>query len=484
MASNIGDLNVSLTADVTKYKQSLAEAAKLTQTFGNSLKGSLGEATTAVKGFIGAWAGMQAVNGVLGKLNEIGDLVDTASGLNITTDALQKLEYAGIGAGVSVEQFYSLLQRVSDASAKFAEGNEDIVDTFKKLGIAAVDLNAPDKTLMQIIDHLNNIPSAAERMRAAIEIGGKGGAQALLKLAATGREELEQTMDRLAEKGLVIGEKTIEGADKAGDAIATLAYEFNQKLKIAIAQNTETIGQLGDAFFTIMPAVLTLVEKVATGFVNLGKFIGEAAAKLQGFETGDDKLKRLQATLPELARQEAELYKKYSTDSSVQRGKPSMEAERTWARLQDVRQKKSAAEKDISTLWDYNKPAAPAAPTAKPKDTDKPTFTPAGTPKDKSKGSSKLSSFETAEEKVAKDVAALLQKSDTARLETLALQTAELEKQMAVWQNLDESKLSEDQAAQRTNALQMYSDALNEVAQQTQAIYDARDKDFAESTKE
>lgn len=481
MANNIGDLNVSLTADVTKYKQSLSEASKLTNSFSNNLKGSLGDATAAVKGFVGAWAGMQAVNGIMAKFNEIGNLADTAAGLNVSTEALQKLEYAGISAGVSVDQFHALLQRSAKASAEFAEGNENAIDTFKKLGIASVNLNAPDEVLMDIIEHLNKIPNAAQRMQVAIELGGKGGAQSLLRLAATGRDELGRMMDEMTKKNLVMTDEMIKGADDAGDAIATLAKEFDQKLKISIASNKETISDLGNAFFTILPAVLTLVSNLASGFVWLGKNIGETVAKFQGFETGEQKVKRLTSSIATLANEEAELVKKYNSYTV-----PANGAE-TWKKLQINRQQQAAAERELTPLWSaYTSPNPDKNEDysgKKKPNKDKPTLAGAGAPKGgKTAGSSK--SVTTEEDRLAQDVAALLQKSDTLRLNSLSLQTAELQKQKTLWEDIDTAGLSDDQKSQRVEALQMYSEALAEVAVQTESIYEARAKDFADSTKE
>lgn len=171
MATQVGDLAVVLTANIDQFKNALKDAERSTQTFGSNLTKHLGDARGAVTGFIAAYAGIQAVQGILGKLNEVGELTDLAAGLNITTEELQKFQYAGISAGVSTERLTGLFQRVSDASHDFANGNEDIVAAFKKLGISTVDLNNPADTLLKIVERLNSIPNAADKMATAIQIG-------------------------------------------------------------------------------------------------------------------------------------------------------------------------------------------------------------------------------------------------------------------------------------------------------------------------
>ena len=483
MANQIGDLGVVLTANINQFKQALTQAQKDTKSFSSGIKSSFGEISGSVKGFIGAWAGMQGVQAVLSNLNEAGDLQDLANGLTVSAERLQELQAAGLGAGVTIENFQSLLQRVSKASSEAAEGNDELKSAFDQLGMSTVDLDKPDKVLLQIVEHLGDIPNAADRMKVAVQLAGKGGAQALIKMSADGVDSITASMEEARAAGLIMSNDTIKGADDASDAIGKLAWQFQQKLKIAVVDNKDTILLLAQATFDFLNKAIEGVGLLAQGFVWLGKTIGETAAKMAGYESGEDALARQKKHLADMLEYEKKLTAERNSRKDYD---PTSWRDKTLAtQLEGARIEREKAEKAIKDLATFE----PKPKEVRPYETQYKDMAPMnaatikGTPKNEPKTRERKAEL-TEEEKFLKSIDELRANTDAAHLAELKKQSLELEKQKALLEMSDTSSMSQEQQDERTQKLAEYSDALEEVAAQQQAIYDEQNKLIRESVEE
>ncbi len=482
MANNIGSLGVVLTANIEQFKQGLKQAESHSKSFANNLKGSFGEAGNAVKGFVLAWASIEGVKKVMESFNGAGELQDMADGLGMSAQKLQQLEYAGIGAGVEIDRFRGLLQRVADVSSDAAAGNDELQATFAKLGMASVDLQNPDKTLLEIVKHLGEIPNVADRMAVAIQLGGKSGAQALMKLANEGVDALTKSMDEAKANGYAMSDALIKSADDIGDEIAKMSAVFKKDLMVAIVDNREEILTMAKAFFEVMPQMIGAASTLANWFVKLGEGIGVATAKLMGYESGEDNLVRVTGERNKLMQEQARIYQRLN----------ELKGEGTkWYEVMDRSEKKQLETRLLGTqlmIDKKNKEISDLATFAN-KEVEIETKTTAAVTKEQAKrvaikGSPSNKKAElTEEEKFLKSIDDLRAKTDAARLASLQKQTAELEKQMALFQMQDTSKMSTQQLEEYQQKMAEYKDAIKEVKDAQDAIYEEQLKGIREATK-
>ena len=196
-----------------------------------------------------------ALGGALLKMGY--DAVTNADDLNtlskqtgISTDELQKMQYAADLVDVSVEDITGALRKFK---GKIDPSNEAL----KKLGVATKNMATgellPATTVFyNAIEALSQIPNETERDQVAMELFGRG-ADSLAGIIDDGAEAFRQYGQEAEDMGLILDTETLNSLNDTNDAI--------DKMKATVSA---TIGQIGaDVAEVLQP----IIEDV-TGYIG------------------------------------------------------------------------------------------------------------------------------------------------------------------------------------------------------------------------
>src|SRR6185369_3715761 len=171
--------------------------------------GALGSIPTSGAGFL-AWIdkSMQGMK----------ESAKAADKLGLSTEAMAGLTAA---AGGNIEGVAHAVLHMENTIGEAVEGSKALKARFKDMGLDEVALAVapPEKALGQIIDKINQLPTAAERTRAGMAIFGRG----FLGLPAAilkGSESIEGFQKRAEKHGLGVGRDQIADMMRLGRATA------------------------------------------------------------------------------------------------------------------------------------------------------------------------------------------------------------------------------------------------------------------------
>lgn len=168
----------------------------------------------------------------------------------LSTDSLQKMQYASELVDVSVEDITGALKKMKP---KMTDSNK----TFEKLGVSIKDSNGELRSAEDVfydsIEALSKIQNETERDQVAMELFGKSADQ-LAGVIDDGGAALKQFGQEAADAGLILDEQTINSLADTDDTI--------QKLKGNISA---TLGQLGATVAQVLGPAL---EKFA-GWIGM-----------------------------------------------------------------------------------------------------------------------------------------------------------------------------------------------------------------------
>lgn len=188
---------------------------------------------------VGAFA-FGAVKQFINAQIEAGSVInDTAAKLGVSTDALQKFQFAAGLAGVSSEGAATALQFLNKNLGEAIGGGAAQAKTFAELGISLDDVKSGTKSAADLLPDIakafENTGSDAERTTLAMKVFGKQGA-ALIPLLKEGSGELEKLYQEFETLGGGLDQDFIEKADTAGDELDKLKFGFNGlKSQLAVA---------------------------------------------------------------------------------------------------------------------------------------------------------------------------------------------------------------------------------------------------------
>lgn len=246
----------------------------------------------------GAVAAVAAMGAALAKMTldaagAADDLVTLSKQTGISTDELQKFQYASGSIDVSVDTLAGSMTKLTSNMANAAKGTGDAADAFAALGIEVTDQNGElrdrNEVFQEAIKALGEIENETQRDATAMKIFGKS-AQDLNPLIEGGAEALQELGDHAQKAGLIMSGKTLETLSTLSDRFDV----FKQTLSMAGSQIlAEFAGPLTEAFDMVTGYVEKLLAAFHEGGMgSLGETVGEIAS---------DITQRLTAFLPQLA---------------------------------------------------------------------------------------------------------------------------------------------------------------------------------------
>jgi len=194
-------------------KQAESSAKGLGKSIGSDLKGQLASAFSVA-------AVVAAGKAVMDYADKIGNMSDR---LGISTDELQRFDYAARQSGSSLETFQGVFEKLSVAREEALEGNEKIVESFKRLGVSMDDLkNRRLDELIKIIARTVQAGDAQALLPALRDVGGKGAGELIPTFQAG--------LDETGSQAPIISAEDIEAMKQAGDNFSALVQTLQADL--------------------------------------------------------------------------------------------------------------------------------------------------------------------------------------------------------------------------------------------------------------
>lgn len=294
-----------LEAEISKAENALKRYKNEAKATADKIKSELSSAVdklaSDVKKTSVAVAGIiTALGGITYSAANTADELNTLSKVTgLSTEELQRFNYASELVDVSTETLQTSLKRLVRSMQSAQGGSGDAFDAFKELGVnitdAAGQLRNNEDVFYDVIDALGNIENVTQRDAYAMNIFGKS-AQDLNPLILAGSEALKEYGDQADRMGLIFDQKTLDNLNAAKDKIdiakqqlegmkmivgSELVSSFDSlfggvdKLLKAVQEAKED-GTLAEIADTVAKSLKTLIDLL----VSAAKFIYEYRAEI------------------------------------------------------------------------------------------------------------------------------------------------------------------------------------------------------------
>lgn len=292
------------TADLNKSKAAFGENEKAAESLGEEVEDAgekskgFGQALAnagkvAAAGLAAATAAVGAVVGGIAKMTisagyAADDLNTLAAQTGLSTETLQKFQFASEQIDVSVETMAGALSKVTKQMSAASSGTGSASEAFNKLGVSVTNtdgtLRDNEEVFNEVIAALGEIPNETERDALAMEIFGKSAAE-LNPLIMGGAEALQEYGEMAENAGLIMSQDTLDGLNKVSDAVDTFKATTSAAGNVLMAGFAEPLAEVTDlATGYIQDLVKAFQEDGVDGMLGaLDTVIADITAKAQEF---------------------------------------------------------------------------------------------------------------------------------------------------------------------------------------------------------
>lgn len=231
MASNIGKLVVSLTANTSSFSKGMRKASFRLRRFSRDAK-RLSVTMLATSAAILAPLALSVK-----RFADYGDQVaKMARRTGLSTEAVSELGYAAEISGANIDSLEKGVKRMARTITDAESGLLTYVRAFDKLGLEAETLSkmTPEDAFMRIGRAIADMESPILRAASAQEIFGRAGTM-LLPLFAEGAEGMAKWRARARELGVSLSTLATEQAERLTDALTDVKFALTGTA-IAIAE--------------------------------------------------------------------------------------------------------------------------------------------------------------------------------------------------------------------------------------------------------
>lgn len=286
-----------------------------------SLGGISGIAKNVALGVAGlATAGVAAGAGILAlakrSISAADDIAKFADSIAVSSRFLQEQRFALGQSGVSVEQSDRLFRKFSQTLEETARGQGGAVEQLRRLdsGLLSNLRNARsvEEAYRLTLKTLSRTNDAVRRNAIAFAVLGKAGRN-LAAAVSDGTTNFDTLARSAGGLGLVLEDRLLRQAEKAGDALDLIQSVIGTQLNKVILQLTPLIIRLSQNFGLLAPKIQTATDKIAGFFgifeavsqTGLEKLISEQEKRVQKLQFGlIEALERIQK-LPQEQQSEA-----------------------------------------------------------------------------------------------------------------------------------------------------------------------------------
>ena len=271
-------ISVSLGLVAEQFASGITRARSYVKEFGKELKGSLFAGITA------AVLAQKAISWMMDTFKEYAKLADTAQGLGVNVEELQRLAFAGKQVGVGMEQTARIMQRINQmlakgmADPKYAEKLANVgieTDKLRRNGYTATS------ALLEIARATSKVNEPMEKLSILMQYFDSRTARGLMPLLANGADAL----DRVSKSAPVASKSMVQSIDEMDDrlelskqwwsVIGVYALDIVTRLGAALA--LVAIGA-----FSIGAVIGAVIVEIALGISLLIFLIGDLLAMLTG----------------------------------------------------------------------------------------------------------------------------------------------------------------------------------------------------------
>lgn len=260
----------------------------------NSMVSLGGELTVLIGAFAAAAAAVVEVEKALANLTleqaaAAGEIQDVAMQTGLSTEAVQRYQYACDMIGVSFDTVASSQAKMIRSMADVQSGSETAAATWNQLGIevTAADgsLRSAEEVFLEVIDVLGQIENATQRDAVSMEIFGRS-AQDLNPLIVQGTDAFQALCDEASKVGTVLTDVQLEALAGVDDAMIrfnerldageqAMALKFTPALQAFFDETGEGVKGIEEALsdsglVTVFASLLELVTALSPAFEVLG----------------------------------------------------------------------------------------------------------------------------------------------------------------------------------------------------------------------
>jgi hypothetical protein len=269
MASKVGDLKVSLNAEIRNFQKQFRTANTTLSGFGRKLKnvGSLAKGAFAVGG--GALLAREFDQAARAAISYADEIAKAAKTGNIGAESLQTLRRAAVLAGESQKGLDDAVGRFSRRLGEARRGNTEYAKTFRQLGVTINDTT--EQALDKVIVKLADIKDGSIRTSFATKVFGDD-ARRMALLVENGAASLAKTRKETKALGLVMSNEFVTKAELANNALADLDLQLRTRLADAVLKNI-------DGFIAFKEAITGVEIAFGNAFSAFGAFTKKVQTK-------------------------------------------------------------------------------------------------------------------------------------------------------------------------------------------------------------
>jgi len=297
MAGDLGNLVISLSADIARFQEDMGKATKTAQDSAKQMSSALSAVSDTFK-MVGTAAA--AAFAIMEGGKQFKEMVDASVAL--TTEAVKLSRTFGIsteeasGLGVALNKLGIDHETAESAALKLSRTLAQGTDKFDEYGVKVTDANGNLLPMTQIMNNVNkallDTQSGVDRNVMAMSLYGKswGELQTILRLTP---EVLEESAKKAEALHLVIGPEGAaaireynESIREAKEVAEAYKKQIGDKLIPELTHLAQSFAEAGtkgiNAFILTLDASLIAIHSVAGGMDLLGESISNVFRVMDG----------------------------------------------------------------------------------------------------------------------------------------------------------------------------------------------------------
>jgi hypothetical protein len=248
----IGNLVANLSVNSAPFKKGLGQAKGKMKSFASGM-GSI------MKGGVVAGLGLATVGvfKLTQQLSELDKIAKLSARTGFDPKTIAGFGFAVEQSGGSVESANKSLDKFTKNMGEALSGTGPAKDAIEEMGLSMADISSmsPEDQLLSVSQAISELPTEAQRAKAAFDLFGRGG-QEMVGVFAEGEQGIRDFMAEADDLGLGFDKDELANVEAANDAINRMKRSFG-----AIAS-------------TITVQVAPAIEGMATGIQDMAKGMG------------------------------------------------------------------------------------------------------------------------------------------------------------------------------------------------------------------
>ena len=241
--------------DASKKLDKLTDSASKAERGSRSLSSGFSALAGAALKFAAPLAGLVSVAGIVSFVNQTAEAADEIGKLSIrlgiTSDALQRLQFAASMSGASAATLTTSLQFLGRAVDETLGGSKEMAEAFSRLGITTSELQSLsiDQLFIRVADAISKTNDPTAKLGVGTRLLGRGFGE-LLPTLDEGAEGLRKLGDEAERAGAVLSDDLIKAST-----------DFNDNLQILSTQVGALARQLAGP-------IIEALANITTGFIE------------------------------------------------------------------------------------------------------------------------------------------------------------------------------------------------------------------------